>query len=48
MSSTCTLHRHAGEKVTDVAQRLLADHGGLRGLFRFDGAELARVSNAPG
>ena len=32
-----------GETVTDVAQRLLAHHGGLRGLFRLDVAELARV-----
>src|SRR5262245_57218198 len=32
-----------GETVTDVAQRLLADHGGLRGLFRMDLAELARI-----
>ena len=32
-----------GETVTDVAQRLLAEHGGLRGLFRTELAELARV-----
>ena len=32
-----------GETVTDVAQRPLAHHGGLRGLFRLDVAELARV-----
>jgi DNA repair protein RadC len=32
-----------GETVTDVAQRLLAHHGGLRGLFRMETAELARV-----
>jgi DNA repair protein RadC len=32
-----------GETVTAVSQRLLADHGGLRGLFRMDLAELARV-----
>jgi DNA repair protein RadC len=32
-----------GETVTHVAQRLLAEHGGLRGLFRMDLAELARV-----
>jgi DNA repair protein RadC len=29
--------------VTDVAQRLLAQHGGLRGLYRMDLTELARV-----
>jgi hypothetical protein len=32
-----------GETVTAVAQRLLAHHGGLRGLFRLDVAELARI-----
>ena len=32
-----------GETVTDVSQRLLAEHGGLRGLFRLDIAELARI-----
>ncbi len=32
-----------GETVTDVSQRLLAHHGGLRGLFRLDVAELVRV-----
>jgi DNA repair protein RadC len=32
-----------GETVTDVAQRLLAQHGGLRGLFRMDLGELSRV-----
>ena len=32
-----------GETVTDVSQRLLAQHGGLRGLFRMDVAELARI-----
>ena len=32
-----------GETVTDVSQRLLAQHGGLRGLFQMDVAELARV-----
>jgi DNA repair protein RadC len=29
--------------VTDLSQRLLAHHGGLGGLFRLDGAELARL-----
>jgi DNA repair protein RadC len=32
-----------GETVTDLAQRLLAQHGGLRGLFRMDIAELAQL-----
>ena len=32
-----------GETVTVVSQRLLAQHGGLRGLFRMDVAELARI-----
>lgn len=32
-----------GETVTDVSQRLLAEHGGLRGLFQMDVAELARL-----
>lgn len=32
-----------GEGVTEVAQRLLAHHGGLRGLFQMDVAELARI-----
>ena len=32
-----------GETVTDVAQRLLAQHGGLRGLFGMDLAELSRL-----
>jgi hypothetical protein len=32
-----------GETVTVVSQRLLADHGGLRGIFRLDVAELARI-----
>ena len=32
-----------GETVTDVSQRLLAQHGGLRGLFQMDVAELARI-----
>jgi DNA repair protein RadC len=32
-----------GEGVTDVAQRLLAQHGGLRGLFQMEVAELARI-----
>ena len=35
--------RIRGETVTAVSQRLLAHHGGLRGLFRLDVAELARV-----
>ena len=32
-----------GETVTDLSQRLLAHHGGLRGIFRLDVAELARI-----
>jgi DNA repair protein RadC len=32
-----------GETVTDLSQRLLAQHGGLRGLFRMDITELARL-----
>ena len=32
-----------GETVTDLSQRLLAHHGGLRGLFRLDVVELARL-----
>jgi DNA repair protein RadC len=32
-----------GETVTDLSQRLLADHGGLRGLSRIDVAERARI-----
>src|SRR5215213_4512715 len=32
-----------GETVTDFSQRLLADHGGLRGLLRLEVAELARI-----
>ena len=32
-----------GETVTDISQRLLAQYGGLRGLFRLDVAELARI-----
>jgi DNA repair protein RadC len=32
-----------GETVTDLAQRLLAQYGGLRGLFRMDLIELAGV-----
>jgi DNA repair protein RadC len=31
-----------GEAVTELLQRLLAEHGGLSGLFRLDVAELAR------
>jgi len=33
----------AGETVTAVAQRLLAEHGGLRGLMLLDVAELERI-----
>ncbi|HWV34478.1 MAG TPA: DNA repair protein RadC [Thermomicrobiales bacterium] len=33
----------AGENVSAMAQRLLAEHGGLPGLLRMDVAELARV-----
>ncbi len=32
-----------GETVTAVAQRLLAEHGGLLGLMKLDVAELARI-----
>ncbi|MCA9863688.1 MAG: DNA repair protein RadC [Thermomicrobiales bacterium] len=32
-----------GETVTDVSQRLLAEHGGLRGLFRLEVTELAAI-----
>jgi DNA repair protein RadC len=32
-----------GETVTDLSQRLLAQYGGLRGLFRLDLSELARI-----
>ncbi len=32
-----------GETVTDLSQRLLAHHGGLRGLFRIDLIEVARI-----
>ena len=32
-----------GETVTDMSQRLLAEHGGLRGLFRMEISELAAV-----
>jgi DNA repair protein RadC len=32
-----------GETVTEVSQRLLAQHGGLRGLFHLNIAELARI-----
>jgi hypothetical protein len=34
-----------GETDTAVSQRLLAHHGGLRGLFRLDVAELAQQSS---
>ena len=32
-----------GETVTDLSQRLLAEHGGLRGLFRLEISELAAI-----
>ena len=32
-----------GETVTDLSQRLLAQYGGLRGLFRLDLIELASI-----
>jgi hypothetical protein len=32
-----------GETVTDLSQWLLAEHGGLRGLFQMDVAELSRM-----
>jgi DNA repair protein RadC len=32
-----------GENVLHVSQRLLADHGGLRGLFQMETSELARI-----
>jgi DNA repair protein RadC len=32
-----------GETVTDLSQRLLAEHGGLRGLFRLEVSELAGI-----
>jgi len=44
--TTKTPFSHTGisrETVTDVSQRLRAQHGELRGLFRLDMAELARV-----
>ena len=41
--STYSAYRHPGESVTAVAQRLLAQHGELRGLFRLDVAELERI-----
>ena len=39
----CSVYGIAGETVTAVSQRLLAHHGGLRGLFRMDIAELSRL-----
>jgi len=36
-----------GASVTAVSQRLLAHHGGLRGLFRMDVAELALWDRFP-
>ena len=41
IGSRCSAYGIPGESVTDVSQRLLAQHGGLRGLFRLDVAELA-------
>jgi DNA repair protein RadC len=35
-----------GKTVTDVSQRLLAQHGGLRGLFRINTVEFSRASTA--
>lgn len=32
-----------GETVTDLSQRLLAQHGGLRGLYRLEISELAKI-----
>jgi DNA repair protein RadC len=32
-----------GETVTDLSQRLLAEHGGLRGLYRLEVSELAKL-----
>jgi len=32
-----------GETVTDISQRLQAQHGGLPGLFHMETGELARV-----
>lgn len=32
-----------GETVTDLSQRLLAHHGGLRGLYRLEISELAKI-----
>src|SRR3712207_3764445 len=32
-----------GETVTDLSQRLLSQHGGLRGLFRLEISELAEI-----
>jgi hypothetical protein len=40
--SPCSAHGIRGKTVTDISQRLLAERGGLRGLFRLDVAELAQ------
>jgi DNA repair protein RadC len=41
--STCSVNGIVGETVTDLSQRLLAQHGGLRGLFQMDLTELAGI-----